>query len=123
MLTPDEGAEPPAHRCLESCSPLTNAIEPVDLLRFGFALDGVLTRKSRLDHSLHQSVRCVAHQNRVRLGERLQACRKIHRVAQNCNPSIGTTSTLPTTAMPSIETDSHLRTEPMLSFKFRCGSF
>ena len=84
-FAPDEGAEAPAHRCFKPGGPLPNGIEPIDFLRLGFALDLMVASEGGLDHPLHQTVRRLAHQHRIRLGKALQARREIHRVAENRN--------------------------------------
>ena len=65
----DKGAEAPAHRRFEPRRPLANGIEPIDLLRLGFALDRVFAGEASLDHSLHQPVCRLAHEYRIGLGQ------------------------------------------------------
>ena len=38
---PTKALRPRADRCFEPCRPLANGIEPIDLLRFRLALDGM----------------------------------------------------------------------------------
>ena len=96
----DKDAETPAHCCFKPRRSLANGVEPIGLLRLGFALDGVFASKARLDYSLHQPVRRFAHEHGIRLGQRLQARREVDGVAEHGDCRVGTILNLPTTAAP-----------------------
>ena len=54
----------------------------VPLLLLGLALDRVLACERRLDQPLHEAMCCLAQIDRSRLGQGLQPCSEIDRVAQ-----------------------------------------
>jgi hypothetical protein len=64
-------------------------------LWLGFALDLMVASERSFDHPLHETVRRLAHQHRIRLGKALQALREIHRIAENRNILVGTVLQLP----------------------------
>ena len=81
-LAPDIGAEAPPDRRLEPRRALADRFEPIDLLRFGLALDRVSAGEGRLDQPLHEALRRFAQIYGSRLGQRLQSRGEVHRVAQ-----------------------------------------
>ena len=47
VFASDEGAEATAYRCFKPCGSMADGVEAIDLLRLGFALDGVFAREGR----------------------------------------------------------------------------
>ena len=79
--------------------------------------------KRRLDHSLHQSVRRLAHKHRVRLGQGLQTRREVHGVAENRDSGVGTVLDLSDHRRSGVEADAQLRSHAVFGFEVRSGVF
>ena len=64
-----------------------------------------------------ESVRRLAHEHRVRLGEGLQTRREIHGVAENRDCRISTVLDLSNHRWPGVEADPHLRSHAVFGFE------
>ena len=114
----DEGTKAPAQRRLKPRGAMTNAVEPIDLLRLRFAFDAVFAGEAGLDHSLGQAMGGIAHDGRVRLGQRLQTRREIHGVAKDRDAGVNVLFHPAHHRRPGIKADPQLRAHPMFAFKF-----
>ena len=119
-LAPDIGAEAPPDRRLEPRRALTDGIEPIDLLRFGLALDRVSAGEGRLDQPLHEALRRFAQVYGSGFGQRLQSRGEVHRVAQRRHRA-AFAANLRDHRKPGIDADAHLGPHAMFGFDRRGG--
>ena len=80
----------------------------------------MVARESRLDPSLHQPIRCLAHIDRIWCSKRLQARCDVHRVARSPHSRVGAALSA-NDCGPSIEADPKLRLDAVFSFEITAG--
>jgi hypothetical protein len=62
-------------------------------------------------------MRCLAHQGAIRIGQGLQTCREIHRVAENRDPGVSTALHLSHHRRSGVETDPQMRSDAVFDLK------
>jgi len=100
---------------------LPDAVQPIRLLRIGFAFDLVRAEKARLDQSLDQPVRGLTHDGRAGRRQGLQAGGEVYRIAENRHAGIVAALHLADDRRSRVEADPHLRPRTMSCFKLVAG--
>ena len=116
-FAPDKCAETTANRRFKSRGSVTDVVEAKDLLLVGFPLDGMFARETGDDQPLHQAMRRLAHEHRIRLGQRLKTRREVYGVAEDRDRGVSSTLDLSDHRWPGVEANPQLRSHAVFGFE------
>ena len=115
-LSSDIGAQPPEDRGFEPGGARPNRVEPIDLLRFGLALDVEFAGEHGLGLSFDQAPRRFAQIHGSGLGQLLQPRSQIDRVAERRDRRVLAEYSRHD-GKPGVDADAHLRPASVLALE------
>jgi hypothetical protein len=82
-------------------------------VRVGLALDQTVADKHRLDLALDQALGRLADEDRIRVGQTLQALRDVDRISEHCRSTVRPALHLADHRGSSIDSDTESRPGPV----------